>query len=56
MDDYDEPRFEVMYSCIRCGTATSNDELIRLPEIKCICGFRVFVKMRPNIIKRIKAI
>lgn len=37
----------VKYSCLRCGTVTDNTELDRLPEIKCICGFRVFIKVRP---------
>ena len=48
--------FEVNYSCLRCGTVASNDELSRLPEIKCICGFRVFTKVRPPVVKTVKAI
>ena len=48
--------FEVYYSCLRCGTSVSNTELSRLPEIKCICGFRVFTKIRPPVVKSIKAI
>ena len=48
--------FEVNYSCLRCGTMVSNAELSRLPEIKCICGFRVFTKVRPPIVKTVKAI
>lgn len=48
--------FDVIYSCLRCGTRVSNTELSRLPEIKCICGFRVFTKVRPPIVKTIKAI
>ena len=48
--------FEVNYSCLRCGTHVSNTELGRLPEIKCICGFRVFIKIRPPVVKTIKAI
>jgi DNA-directed RNA polymerase subunit P len=43
--------FEVNYSCLRCGTLVSNTELSRLPEIKCICGFRVFTKVRPPVVK-----
>lgn len=54
--DTGETKFEVRYSCLRCGTETTNEELSRLPEIKCICGYRVFVKMRPLIVKRIKAV
>lgn len=48
--------FEVNYSCLRCGTMVSNTELSRLPEIKCICGFRVFTKVRPPVVKSVKAI
>lgn len=55
----DEPaaeQFDVNYSCLRCGTLVSNAELDRLPEIKCICGFRVFTKTRPPVVKKIRAI
>ncbi len=48
--------FEVIYSCLRCATNVSNVELSRLPEIKCICGFRVFTKVRPPVVKTVKAI
>ncbi len=46
----------VRYECVRCGTITDSEELSRLPEIKCICGFRVFKKVRPAIVKQLKAI
>ncbi len=49
-------KFDVIYSCLRCGTPASNTELSRLPEIKCICGFRVFTKERPPVVKSVKAI
>jgi DNA-directed RNA polymerase subunit P len=45
-----------VYECVRCGTKTSQDELSKLPEVKCICGYRVFKKARPSIVKQIKAI
>ncbi len=48
--------FDVIYSCLRCATNVYNEELSRLPEIKCICGFRVFTKVRPPVVKTIKAI
>ncbi len=48
--------FNVIYACMRCGTHVTQSELSRLPEIKCICGFRVFSKLRPPIVKTIKAI
>lgn len=56
MSEVSDEKFEVLYSCLKCATVTSNDELFLLPEIKCICGFRVFVKRRPGIVKRIRAI
>lgn len=56
LENTDEHQFQVVYSCLRCGTTTSNDELSRLPEIKCICGFRVFVKVRPKLVKRLRAV
>lgn len=46
----------VTYECMRCGTPVTVEELSRLPEIKCICGFRVFRKARPPIVKQLKAI
>jgi len=49
-------KFDVVYSCLRCGTPATNTELSRLPEIKCICGFRVFTKERPPVVKSVKAI
>ena len=48
--------FDVKYACLRCGTEVSNTELSRLPEIKCICGFRVFTKVRPAVVKTVKAV
>jgi DNA-directed RNA polymerase subunit P len=46
----------VIYECMRCGTPVTNEELSKLPEIKCICGFRVFRKARQHIVKQVKAI
>ncbi|NOJ29739.1 MAG: RNA polymerase Rbp10 [Nitrososphaeraceae archaeon] len=47
---------EVSYDCMRCGTSVTIEELSSLPEIKCICGFRVFRKARQPIVKQIKAV
>ena len=55
-DAIETEKFDVIYSCLRCNTKVSNSELSRLPEIKCICGFRVFTKVRPPIVKTVKAI
>ena len=49
-------KFDVIYSCLRCNTKVSSSELNRLPEIKCICGFRVFTKIRPPIVKTVQAL
>ncbi|HXX98256.1 MAG TPA: RNA polymerase Rbp10 [Candidatus Bathyarchaeia archaeon] len=46
----------VSYECMRCGTPVTVEDLSRLPEIKCICGFRVFRKSRQPIVKQLKAI
>ena len=56
VEDAPAETFDVIYSCLRCGTTVSNTELSRLPEIKCICGFRVFTKVRPPVVKTVKAI
>jgi DNA-directed RNA polymerase subunit P len=48
--------FSVVYTCMRCGTPVTQTELSRLPEIKCICGFRVFSKLRPPVVKSLKAV
>jgi DNA-directed RNA polymerase subunit P len=49
-------KFDVIYKCLRCGTSVTNSELSRLPEIKCICGFRVFTKVRPPLVKTLNAV
>jgi DNA-directed RNA polymerase subunit P len=46
---------DVKYICIRCGTETTASELAQLPELKCICGYRVFKKVRPPVVKQVKA-
>jgi len=55
-EEVPDETFDVVYSCLRCDTRVSNTELSRLPEIKCICGFRVFTKVRPPVVKTVKAI
>ena len=55
-DVVEDEKFDVVYSCLGCTTNVSSSELDSLPEIKCICGFRVFTKVRPPIVKTIKAV
>lgn len=45
-----------IYECVKCGTRTTQEELSKLPEVKCICGYRVFRKVRPPVVKQLKAI
>ena len=46
----------VIYECVRCGTQVSAEKLSQLPEIKCICGYRILKKIRPEIVKQVKAV
>ncbi|HET7390744.1 MAG TPA: hypothetical protein VFJ51_07960 [Nitrososphaeraceae archaeon] len=46
----------VIYECMRSGTTVTVEELSRFPEMKCICGFRVFRKSRQPIVKQLKVI
>ena len=55
-DEMEDEKFDLIYSFLRCATKVSSTELSRLPEIKCICGFRVFTKARPPIVKTVKAV
>ena len=55
-DSVQDEQLDVLYSCLRCNTKVSVSELSRLPEIKCICGFRVFTKIRLPVVKSVKAV
>ena len=55
-DSFQDEQLDVLYTCLRCNTRVSVSELSRLPEIKCICGFRVFTKVRRPIVKSVKAV
>jgi len=55
-EEIPEDKFDVVYRCLRCGNQSMLTELNRLPEIKCICGFRVFTKERSGLVKTVKAI
>jgi len=47
----------IAYECVKCGAVVSSEELeLRGGGIKCTyCGYRVLKKIRPPIVKRIKA-
>ena len=55
-DSFQDEQLDVLYTCLRCNTKVSVSELSRLPEIKCICGFRVFTKIRRPVVKSVKAV
>jgi len=55
-DSFQDEQLDVLYTCLRCNTRVSVSELSRLPEIKCICGFRVFTKVRRPVVKSVKAV
>ena len=46
----------ILYQCISCGEKLTLDQLAMTPEIKCpFCGYRVLKKVRPPVVKRVKA-
>jgi DNA-directed RNA polymerase subunit P len=53
-----EENVKLVYECVRCGAKVLTEELEhRGGGIKCtVCGFRVLKKIRPPVVKRVKAI
>lgn len=47
----------ITYECVRCGAKVPLEELeLRGGEIKCIvCGYRILKKIKPPVVKRVKA-
>jgi DNA-directed RNA polymerase subunit P len=47
----------IVYECVKCGEKVSLEELdLRGGGVKCTyCGYRVLRKVRPPVVKRIKA-
>ncbi len=46
----------LFYECINCGSKLTADQLAMTPEIKCpFCGYRILRKVRPPIVKHVKA-
>ena len=50
------PSNGITYECVRCKTKVTIEELANLPELKCICGYKVLKKVRPSVVKQIKAL
>jgi len=46
----------LFYECINCGSKLTADQLAMTPEIKCpFCGYRILRKVRPPIVKHVRA-
>ena len=50
------PSSDISYEWVRCKTIVTIEELAILPELKCICGYKVLKKIRPSVVKQIKAL
>ncbi len=48
----------LVYKCVRCGSLVTSEELeLRGGSVKCTyCGYRVLKKIRPPVVRRIKAV
>lgn len=47
----------LLYECAKCGELTAGEEIEMRGRISCIhCGYRVLKKIRPPIVKRVKAV
>lgn len=45
-----------LYKCVKCGNEVYLSELERYVSFRCPeCGYRIFKKARPSIVKRVKA-
>jgi DNA-directed RNA polymerase subunit P len=51
------PELGIVYECVKCWAKVSLEELeLRGGGVKCTyCGYRVLRKVRPPVVKRIKA-
>ena len=46
----------IEYQCLSCKEKIPLDELNMMPEFKCPhCGYRILKKIRPPIVKHVKA-
>ena len=52
-----KPTAGLIYECVKCGAKVAIDELeLRGGGIKCtVCGYRVLKKIRPPVVKRVRA-
>jgi DNA-directed RNA polymerase subunit P len=46
----------IEYECASCAARVTAEQLAVTPEIKCpICGYRILKKVRPPIVRHVKA-
>jgi len=45
-----------VYKCYRCGKIVPSEKALESSSPMCSCGSRVFMKVRPQGVKRVKAI
>jgi DNA-directed RNA polymerase subunit P len=46
----------IVYQCVQCGSKITSEQLSIMLGIKCPnCGYRVLRKMRPSVVKKVKA-
>ena len=56
LENNSETLTSIIYKCVRCGKLINADRLALMVEIKCpYCGYRVLRKIRPPIVKKVKA-
>jgi len=56
VDEKEERIGGILYECVNCGSKITAEQLSMTPEIKCpICGYRILRKVRPPIVKHVKA-
>jgi len=55
-DETSEKASGIEYECVSCGARVTAEQLAVTPEIKCpICGYRILKKVRPPIVRHVKA-
>ncbi len=55
-EEKEQPPAGIAYECINCSAKLTADQLAMTPEIKCpFCGYRILKKVRPPVVKRVKA-
>jgi DNA-directed RNA polymerase subunit RPC12/RpoP len=45
-----------MYKCYKCGRIVPSERLLEGSSPMCSCGSRIFVKTRPEQVKRVRVI